>query len=340
MARRLRLKVDRVLLRGARSIVLLYHRVADETSDPYGLCVSPKDFEAQLQVVLSEGRPMALTDLATVLRTGSLPDRGICVTFDDGYLDTVEHAEPLLRRYGVPATVFVTTGAGGRNREFWWDELERIFFQPGHLPASLELEIGGRHRTWTLGHHTEYDQEYQRRHREWHLLDASTPTERHGIFRELYWLVQPLRPEARTRVLDELLSWSGQRSSTVRRSRRAMTPGEVSALASGGLVDIGAHTVTHPALPALSAQEQRAEIERSKRELEEWVGREVAGFAYPYGLSDDNAVTTVRSAGFAYACSGIFEPVWRASDPFLLPRIEVTPRDGEAFAHILRRHLG
>lgn len=340
LARRLRLKADRLLLHGARGIVLLYHRVADEASDPFGLCVSPADFEAQLQLVRSEGQPMALTDIAAMLRTGSLPDRAICVTFDDGYLDNFEHAAPLLQRYEVPATIFVTTGGAGRNREFWWDELERIFLQPRRLPESLELEISGQHRTWTLGHDTEYDRECQRQHRGWYLLDPSTPTERHAAFREIYHLIQPLDSETRTRVVDELVSWSGQSPSMVRASHKAMTPEQVSVLASSGLVEIGAHTVTHSALPTLPAPEQRVEIEQSKRELEQWTGKEVLGFAYPYGLYDDSAVTATRSAGFAFACSGIFEPVWRASDPFLLPRIEVTPRDGEAFAQLIRRQLG
>lgn len=338
-ARRLQLKADRILLRGARGIVLLYHRVADEMSDPYGLCVSPADFEEHLRVMRSEGDPMALLDLAAGLRTGSLPHRAICVTFDDGYLDNLEHAEPLLQRYEVPATIFVTTGAAGRDREFWWDELERIFLQPGRLPASLELEISGQHRTWTLGHDTEYDRECQRRYRGWHLLDASAPTARHTAFREIYQLLQPLDSEVRTGVVDELLSWAGQTSSMVRASHRTMTPGQVSALASGGLVEIGAHTVTHPALPTLTAPEQRVEIEHSKRELEHWTGREVLGFAYPYGLYDESAVIAARSAGFAYACSGICEPVWRASDLFLFPRIEVTHRDREPFARRLRRYF-
>lgn len=338
-SRRLHLKADRVLMRGTRGVVLLYHRVANELSDPYGLCVTPEVFEAQLQVIRREGHPMALIDFVEARRKGSLPDRAICVTFDDGYLDNLEVAVPLLEQYDVPATIFITTGDGGRKREFWWDELARILLQPGRLPDSLAVEIGGERRRWSLTPDTSYDRHDQERHRNWHLSDATTPTRRHALFRDIYSLLLSLSADARTTMLDKLLSWGGQDPAVVRHSHRVMTPAQVAALASGGRVEIGAHTVTHTALPALTAGEQLFEIEQSRRDLEAWTGRKITSFAYPYGLYDRSSVDAARGAGFAFACSCIHEPVWRASDPFLLPRIEVTPRVGDGLASLLRRQF-
>ena len=65
---------------------------------------------------------------------GDVPSAGVVVTFDDGYADNFHNAKPLLERYEIPATVFVTTGYLQDQREFWWDELERILLQPGTLP--------------------------------------------------------------------------------------------------------------------------------------------------------------------------------------------------------------
>jgi hypothetical protein len=108
--------LDRMLhaRRTRRGAALPPHRRRGQ-SDPYGLCVPPAQFEEHLMVIREVGRPMRLTDFAAALRNRSLPDRAIAITFDDGYIDNLECAAPLLARHDVPGLVFVTTGAGGRD---------------------------------------------------------------------------------------------------------------------------------------------------------------------------------------------------------------------------------
>jgi peptidoglycan/xylan/chitin deacetylase (PgdA/CDA1 family) len=337
-AYRLKRGIDRAV-RGGRGVILLYHRIADDVSDPYGLCVSPSRFEEHLDFVRATGRPMSLPDVVHALRAGSLPDRAICLTFDDGYVDNLEQAAPLLERYEVPATVFVTTGRAGRDREFWWDELERIFLQPGRLSEQLEIEIEGQVHAWSLGADSAYSAEDQKRHRGWHLDDARTPTRRHAVFREVYHRVRPLPVSTRTDVMDRLLAWAGVRAGDVRPSHAAMEPGQVVELSSSGLVHIGAHTINHPDLSAQDHATQQHEIASSKRELEEWLGRGVSGFAYPYGMYNDVSVRLARSLGFHFACAGEHHLLRRRSDPFLLPRFDVPPGDGDVLARLLRHRL-
>lgn len=339
MVHRLRRRAARIRLPGGRGAVLLYHRIADEVSDPYGLCVPPAQFDEHLQIIREVGRPMRLADFAHALRSRSLPDRAIAITFDDGYIDNLECAAPILARHDMPGLVFVTTGAGGREREFWWDELERVLLQPGELSASLEMEIAGTVHHWDLGDDRRYNVMMQQTHRSWNLLDEHAPTARHAVFQQLYSLLQPLEVGARTRALDALLVWAGRDAGTVRSSHRAMQPAEVAELAAGGVIDVGAHTVSHPALPAQPAHVQRTELEQSKRDLEAWTGRAVHGFAYPYGLYDDTAVATAREAGFGFACSGVYRHVDPAADLFLIPRMEAPATDGDALGRILRWQL-
>jgi peptidoglycan/xylan/chitin deacetylase (PgdA/CDA1 family) len=59
-------------------------------------------------------------------RQGALPAGAVAVTFDDGYADNLANAAPLLVEFGVPATMFLSTGAIVNGCEFWWDDLERI----------------------------------------------------------------------------------------------------------------------------------------------------------------------------------------------------------------------
>jgi peptidoglycan/xylan/chitin deacetylase (PgdA/CDA1 family) len=336
VAYRLRRILDRAA-RGGRGVVLLYHRIADEVSDPYGLCVTPAHFEQHLQCVREAGQPMSLSDLSRSLRSGAVPDRAICLSFDDGYLDNLEHAAPLLRRYDVPATVFVTTGRGGRDREFWWDELERVFMQPGVLPERLDLDIDGDLRSWSLGTAARYTTDDQVRCRGWHLNDEHSPTARHTVFRDVYHRVRPLPVGPRTAVMDRLLAWAGLQSADVRRTHAVMQPQQVAELARDGLVQIGAHTINHPDLPSQDRATQHDEIGSSKRQLEDWLGAEVTGFAYPYGLYNDESVDAVRDIGFDFACAGDHQLVRRRAHPLLLPRIDVPIGSGDAVARLLRR---
>lgn len=93
--------------------ILMYHAVAeDPPSATRRLSVAPDSMECQLAYLASRGfTGLTFADLADAFQTGaSLPERPVVLTFDDGYADFAREAWPLLRRYGFPATVFVTTG--------------------------------------------------------------------------------------------------------------------------------------------------------------------------------------------------------------------------------------
>ncbi|HXV83032.1 MAG TPA: polysaccharide deacetylase family protein, partial [Candidatus Binatia bacterium] len=113
---------------------------------------------------------------------------------------------------------------------------------------------------------------------------------------------------------------------------------EICALASTEIVDIGAHSVTHPLLAALPAALQRDEVTQSKTDLEEILGRPVSWFAYPFGSNGtytEESVGLVRQAGFAAACSGLPGLVELRTDRFQLPRVQVCDWDGDEFARRL-----
>ena len=117
-----------------------------------------------------------------------------------------------------------------------------------------------------------------------------------------------------------------------------MTDTEIQQLAAGDLVEVGAHTVTHPVLAQLSREEQQKEIRDSKQALEQVVNRPVTSFAYPFGCRSDytsDTVTAVREAGFQCAASNYPGLIRPRADRFQLPRYVVRNWDGDVF----RRHL-
>jgi len=318
----------------SRGIILMYHRVAEDGPDPWSLCVSSRHFAEHLEVLRRFNRPMRLQDLVPMIHARRVPAGAAVVTFDDGYAATVETARSLLERHDVPATAFLTTGQIGHRREFWWDELERIFLQPGVLPDTLKLSLLGQTHEWSLEGTSKYTEQQARRHRDWR-MPAEPPTARQYLYRLLWERLRPLSNEDRRSAMDALSEWVGG-IRAARPSHRSLLPEEVERLAAGGLVEVGAHSVTHQLLPALPVEEQRTEVRFSKAAAEKFAGRPVLSFSYPYGDYTNETQAIVGSAGFNCACSTKPGPVLPKTNVFALPRLHVENWDGEAFLARLR----
>lgn len=328
---RLRQEIRRVQKRLAPSkgLILMYHSIAEEGSDPWKLCVSPQNFAQHLEVLRKYAHPISLRQLAQARQEGTIPHRAVALTFDDGYANNFYNAKPLLEQYNIPATVFVTTGYIGRDREFWWDELEKALLKPGKLPEKLCLPFNGSTYEWELGEATDYTQEDSQRDRNCKHWEARSRS-RLALYYAVWQKLQPLPDVQQQEALTKILSWSGTKD-FARPTYRILKQEELHQLRQGDLVEIGAHTVTHPFLSAHSPDFQWNEIQRSKNYLEEKLECPVVTFAYPYGNYTPETAKLAKKAGFDCACSTVEDIVWRESDPFQLPRFEVGNWNGEEF---------
>jgi peptidoglycan/xylan/chitin deacetylase (PgdA/CDA1 family) len=319
--------------------ILIYHRVTEVAADPWALCVTPAHFAEHLQVLRQRHRPIPLGLLAGSSR--ALLACAVAVTFDDGYADNLLNAKPLLDRYEVPATAFVPTGRLEVDREFWWDELERVLLQPGRLPRSLHLTISDRAHDWDLGEATDYTADQAKRYSTWRAWEHP-PTGRHALYRHLYDLLHLVEPAEQGTVVAKLRDWAGV-AGGARQTHRSLTIEEVQSLDRSDLIEIGAHTVSHPNLAALPLEVQIREIQQSKAYLEAIVGHPVAGFAYAFGRRCDyteQTVAQVRASGFSHACSNFGGLATPATDRFQLPRMQVQDWHGAEFAEHLNRWFG
>jgi peptidoglycan/xylan/chitin deacetylase (PgdA/CDA1 family) len=341
-------------------LVLMYHQVADVASDPFQLAVSPRHFNEQMEVLRKQNyRVLRLQELAGALRGKpyprrlyglekigeyrrgqNLPRRAVVITFDDGYADNLHNARPILERWEAPATVFVTTGYVGKQREYWWNELERLILQPNILPDRVCLTIHDEIREWDLGEAARYSEEAFRTYRQWHGAMPDLPTPRHRLFLELHQWLRPMPEPDQRRVLDQLVEMTG--STTTRPGYFAVSLEELHRLADGGLIEIGAHTMTHPVLAAHAPERQRDEIVQSKIGLEKMLDRPVTSFACPYGTEEDYTQETIeilRETGFNANCTTTFGLSKRDADPLRLPRGVVRNWDGDRFARELQDYF-
>ena len=321
----------------AKAMILMYHRVNEGFTDPWGLCVSSEHFAQQLEMLRRHSQLIRLQELVDAIGAGALSTPSVVVTFDDGYADNLYNAKPILERYDAPATVFVTTGYLGEEREFWWDELDRLLLQPGILPECLQLSVNGRMHEWSLGDAAYYFQDRWCKDRTWRAAE-DPPGARQRLYVALWQLFQLLPENDRLNAMTDLCAWVGA-ANEVRPTHRVLTLEEIVSLERSGLVEIGSHSVTHPLMPQLSANSQREELERSKLTLEKIIGRTIKTFAYPYGSYAAGIIPIVQEVGFNCACTTIESAVTRETDPFQLPRIEVGDWDGDEFSRRVQTWL-
>jgi glycosyltransferase involved in cell wall biosynthesis len=300
--------------------ILMYHRIADERFDPWGLAVSRANFAEQVEWMARNRTVLPLSQFANLHGEGRLPPNAIAVTFDDGYACNAEVAVPLLQRLRVPATIFVPAELIGQDREFWWDELEQIVLNSGTAKLSLgdhEVELGpmiAGDNIWP---------------------PATAPrTPRQRAYHQLWSLLYNLPAEALGPALDGLREQAGT-PSAARKSHRPMTTSEVRGLKSD-FVEIGSHALSHASLTRLTKQEKAAEIFGSRDRCERLSGIRPKTFAYPYGHFDSECARLAERAGFicAVKADGLF--VRRKSRRFALPRLFV----GDFGAAELARQLG
>ncbi len=297
-------------LRIERPIVLLYHRVETIPHDPWQLAVAPDRFARQIALLQRHRNVVPMSWLASEIAAGRRPRRAAAITFDDGYSDFVRNAVPVLDAAGCPATMFVTTGPVEAGTGYWWDLLSRIILESPALPERIVIDIEGtRH---------EFDGAGQDR------------AHRDALLSQLHAQLRAIDAARRDEILRDLAEATGTDYASPARDR-AMSPGDVASLAESGLIEIGAHTVTHPTMTMLPATEQEREVSESRQWCEDWTGRPIAGFAYPFGDVDDGARASVRASGLSYACTTFPHVVFRGASPFAIPRLFVGNWDEAEF---------
>ena len=291
-----------------RGLILAYHRVAELPEEPGNMCLPPRSFRAQLELLVRDYFPMPLSRLAAAAAVGALPPGAVAITLDDGYLDALTEATPLLREVGAPATVFVTTECLDEKHELWPDLVRRALAGDGARRSPLV--VGGR------------------------AFDLQAAGGREEVREALWEELIGGSLEVRRQVLAELADCLGP-PPPPRESHRTLLADEVRQLAAVPGITIGCHTVHHLCLPLQPLEVQRREMATSREALEALLRRPVTELAYPYGWVSPATASAAREVGFHCAVTAQAGPVVGGADPFALPRCEVRAEEADRFADVL-----
>jgi peptidoglycan/xylan/chitin deacetylase (PgdA/CDA1 family) len=257
--------------------VLTYHRIDEPTRrpwlDPGLISATPRDFGKQMAYLASHCQMLTISDVLAALKSRNkkdLPPRAVLVTFDDGYCDFEEHAWPILRRYKIPATLFVPTAYPDHPEQtFWWDDLYQAL-QNTDRKESLDTPIG----TFSLSNAVSRNQAYQG-------LKNYLKTLKHAeTVLRVRELCNQLGVQPGTNCI---MSWNSLRK-----------------LSRDGLT-LGAHTRTHPLLNRITLAEAKEEVIGSFEDLKREIGFALPIFAYPSGELSNDVVSLLAREGFSLA---------------------------------------
>ena len=292
--------------------VLTYHRVAPRhglVGAPGLVSASPAEFDDQVSFLARRHRVVTLNDLLESRESGRhLGRRAVVITFDDAHRDFAEHAWPVLKRYRLPATMFVPTAfPDDPEAVFWWDWLhEAVAGAPDGTAISLP---DGRVRFPSGDRRAEV---YRRIRDE---VKRRPHAEAMSFVRQLVVEQLGVAPPTGT-----VLGWDELRN-----------------LSADG-VTLAPHSRTHPLLDRVRPDELNAEIAGSREDLERQVGTAPAAFAYPSGAHSPEVRDAVARAGIRVAFTtrrGLNR--LGVTDWLALRRINV---GGSTSVQVLRAQLG
>jgi peptidoglycan/xylan/chitin deacetylase (PgdA/CDA1 family) len=303
------------------ALVLMYHRIAEPEADIWDIAVSAGQFEKHLQALKRAGNVIPLQELADQHADGTLKKNSIAITFDDGYADNFRVAKPLLEKYQLPATFFITTGNIGQSAEFWWDELENIILFTRRLPVQFSMRINNQLIEEELGT-AELTAEMRQKHILWKACTEAPPTPRCRLYYRIWEQLKPMPPVEQQIRIQKIRDWAGVGKGS-RPDFQSMSLAELKEMGKSRLTDIGAHTVSHPALAAHAPEFQKKELAESKSFLEEITERKIDLLAYPYGNYNKDTARIAADLNFSAAFTTEEQVVRRRSDRFQLARFQV-----------------
>jgi peptidoglycan/xylan/chitin deacetylase (PgdA/CDA1 family) len=285
---------------GDRGIILMYHRILPDdicSKESASLAVSTTQFNEQMKFISSNFRCLHINELEAALKKNEF---FVVVTFDDGYRDNLEHALPILNKYGVPATVYITTRFINEDRKMWWYEIPEILMKGGHR------QIQWRNALLSL--------------------EASSDTEIITTYKRLKNTIVRLSYLEQEALMDALRN--GERAISF--DDLVLTEDQISRLSQSPLITIGAHTHNHPVLKNESVETVKKEMKNSVKLLSDCIGKKVEHFAYPYGHhlhAQEREYSLAKEFGFKTAVTTIGHPLLVDTNLFALPRMAITKRN-------------
>lgn len=303
-------KINRIAK--GKSLILMYHRVLpsatlDGSLEP-GMYVTEESFNRHLFFLAQYFDILPLS--AIISDSSPVPqDNGkprCAITFDDGWLDFLLHAFPVLDKFNAPATVFLPTNFIGTSNEFWTDAVAKILFCGQEAQQLFEISKNNDKLQSNIIFES---------------MSCANAASEEGRLDQVISRLKRHRAADVYCALDELRTFGG---STASADRVFLDWDEVRSLKATGLITFGSHTADHNILTTIQADEVCRELSLSKEKLiaeKVILPEDPLLFCYPNGNANSEIAAMVKDAGYAGAVTT--KQGWneRGANRFLLNRV-------------------
>lgn len=286
--------------------IFMYHRVVSEDNDDIldkSLIVTKEAFENNIIFLKKYFKIISLKEL---LEIPKCIEKTCVITFDDGWLDTYKIAFPMLCRYKVPATVFISTDMVGTNKSFWFERL-------GNLINHITRESNGISAA----------KEFLGRIFGSMVLDMVNTNTKEQLYNDL---AQELK-RFLTQEIEVLLGRAEQELSiggnNAYNKRILINWDEIREMSNAG-ISFGSHCVNHNILTNLTYKEKMFEITESRRILMEKGINYVDSISFPNGNYDQETLDIAGSAGYKILLTASINRCGEGQSPLLAHRIGVS----------------
>ncbi len=283
---------------GSRNLrILCYHRVANIDSENFVfdedlIDSSPKIFEKQIRFISKHFNVISFSDLLNNM----IPKNPLIITFDDGYKDNYKIAFPVLKKYGLKATIFLVTSAIDRKNILWWDRVAYMIKNTNLKECKLQLN----------------DCVYN--------FDISNHDKKRQAIREIIKMLKGIDNALKDKIIQELEQSLKVRIDKALFYKQYLTWEEIKDMEKFG-IEFGSHSCTHPILENISYTEMRKELLNSKKRIETILNQPCIVFSYPNGNYNVLVKDAVKDCGYKLACSYDYGVNSQDSDPLAFKRI-------------------
>lgn len=253
-----------------RDLVLMFHNVLSETSRDINLRNIGIDYFQNMMKYISKN--YEIVPLADLKNPGS---GRIAITFDDGLINNLRYAAPVLKKLNLPATFFATTTWINGEACIWPDEVSLILSSVQH-----DVEFNGE-----IFRKSSFNQ--FRSLKNGQRLD------------EVLTISSQSKVDEWMRVMRQSSKYDVFSDTQREDAWRIMKGEEIKILAGQYGVEIGSHGVSHRNMTLLSEEDLVFELTESKKYLEHIIGKKVTSFAFPFGTYNDAVLREARRAGYS-----------------------------------------